>query len=176
VRASPSGYTYRGPQPTETAPLSSRPRRHRGTTFANQTKRCLYDPGIVMHSRIPDTASSVAKRWSLLAVIALVILTQAYTCQGALASPSVPAATISCQSGTGHDVVCEFGSAAVAGPTGRDTRRDDPGTQVALLVALVTITAAVVVRFLAAAGPREWAPRRSLRGRHRLMALCITRV
>jgi hypothetical protein len=129
-----------------------------------------------MHSRISSTASSVAKRWSLLAVIALVILTHAFTCQAVLASPSVPAAALSCQSDTGHDVVCEFGSAAVAGPIGRDTRRDDPGTQVALLVALVTITAAAVARFLAVAGPQEWAPRRTLRGRHRLMTLCITRV
>ncbi|WP_433294590.1 hypothetical protein ACQPZQ_10720 [Pseudonocardia sp. CA-142604] len=115
----------------------------------------------------------MAKRWSLLAVIALVILTQAFTCQAVLASPSVPAAAISCQGDTGHDVVCEFGSASVAG---RDTRRDDPAAQVALLVALVTITAAVVARLLAAAGPQEWAPRKSLRGRHRLVALCITRV
>ena len=128
------------------------------------------------HSRTSDTASTVAKRWSLLAVIMLVILTQAFTCQAVLASPSVNAAAISCQSNTGHDVVCELSSAAVAGPIGRDIRRDDPRTEVALLVALVTITAAVVARFLAAAGPPEWAPRRSLRGRHRLMALCITRV
>jgi hypothetical protein len=133
----------------------------------------LYDPAIVMRSRISDSASSVAKRWSLLAVIALVILTQGVTCQPVLASPSVPAAATSCQSDTGHGVVCEFGSAAVAG---RDTRRDDPGSQVALLAALVTITAAVVARFLAAAGPQERAPRKSLRGRHRLVALCITRV
>jgi hypothetical protein len=128
----------------------------------------------VMHSQ-STTASSVAKRWSLLAAIALVILTQAFTCQTVLAPPSVSAAAISGHSDTGHDVVCDLGSAAVAGPIGRDIRRDDPSTQVALFVALVTITAAVVARFLAAAGP-EWAPRRSLRGRHRPTTLCITRV
>jgi hypothetical protein len=130
----------------------------------------------VTHSRTSDTASTVAKRWSLLAVIMLVILTQAFTCQAVLASPSVAATAISCQSNTGHDVVCELSSAAVAGPIGRDIRRDDPRTEVALLVALVTIAAAAVARLVAASGPREWAIGRSLRGRHRLVALCIARV
>jgi hypothetical protein len=124
-------------------------------------------------SRQPTIAAGTpASRWSLRLILALVVLTHAFACQGAPASPPVPVSAVSCQSDVGHDTVCEVVTPAITAPAVRGLRWEDLAVdEIGDVVALLVITG-LTARLLAG----ERASRRLLRGRHRLLTLCIARV
>jgi hypothetical protein len=118
------------------------------------------------------------RRWGLRALLALVVVTQVFTCQVALASPSIPASAVACQDDRGHDVVCETGLPAIEAPVVGRAGADDPARHdLGIIIALVLSAIVLAIGSSVAADPRAWAtPRRLVRGRHRLLALGITRV
>ena len=127
-----------------------------------------------------------ARRWSLWAVLALLIALPAIACQIAAAPTaahhgSAPAIAASCHGQPGHDVLCDQGVAAAAPQSARAGRYDDLRkalTPVAAAALIATSLAALrfASTFTQRTGPPSWAPRRLVTGRHHLAAIGISRI
>lgn len=127
----------------------------------------------------PIGSRRLAGRWGARVILTVAILAQLFACQAVLASTAdVPAVAIQdVGHGTGHDIVCEAVQAVASTSTARAAASDCPAGpgHSATLLALVAATLILGVR----AGPGDvlsWAPRRLVDGRHRLLAVGITRV
>lgn len=127
--------------------------------------------------RVPRSRRPAAG-WGTRAVLAIAILAQLFACQSLMA-PAGPAPVAMIQDvghGIGHDAVCEAGATPVTAVPARAVLHDclPPADPALALVAL--IAAGIVAAWAFAGGTPAWAARRLLPGRHRLLAVGITRV
>jgi hypothetical protein len=134
--------------------------------------------GDVMNAMRRPNTHRVARRWSVRLILVFAVLAQLFACQAVSAStPGVPAVAIQdIGHGTGHDVVCE-----AAGPGASSAARPSapecvPPAGAAAVLSALAVAALVVAARVSAGGMPSWAPRRLVIGRHRLLAVGITRV
>ena len=145
----------------------------------------LYRPRIVRHPQPAHLVRSRAQRWSLRVVLVLLALASTLGCQAALSSsPSTahaaPVAVSACEGGLGHDLHCASGVASVAVPPTRGERADALLLLVTLVIGVAAVSVAasagLLARFRMVTGPPPWASQRLLPGRHRLVAVGISRI
>lgn len=120
-----------------------------------------------------------AGRWHVRLVLAILVLAQLFACQAVMAPVNGPSSVAiqDISHGLGHDVVCEAGAAPVASTTARAAASDCTLPAGAAVVFVALIAAGFVLAGRAnAGGMPSWAPRRLVAGRHRLLAVGITRV
>ena len=121
----------------------------------------------------------VAGHWRVRVVLAVAVLAQLFACQAGLApAGAVSAAVIQdVGHGNGHDNVCEATAAAAAPVSARLVAPDcTPHSGAAAASAVLVVAGLGLTGRASSGGMPPWAPRRPLAGRHRLLAVGITRV
>lgn len=126
-----------------------------------------------------DRSRRAAARWRVRVVIAVAVLAQLFACQAVLA-PVGGTSTAAVQDighGIGHDLVCEAAAATAVPLSARLVAPDcTPHSGAAVALAVLIMAGLALAGRAGSGGIPPWAPRRLVTGRHRLLAVGITRV